>query len=154
DCGKGPANPADLKSAQDDNYTQGAFGESVCSLDNSELNLSFFRAYTPELVGWFDDFGPGSGFNDAIGGMGRVATDLNAFSVSGPGGLPDLTQPLTPEQIQAALSTGNTRRCPGTAERPVTDIDPSDTSVPFTDGGALTDGAAGDCDPSDGAAGP
>ncbi|MDX6583731.1 MAG: phospholipid/cholesterol/gamma-HCH transport system substrate-binding protein, partial [Solirubrobacterales bacterium] len=153
DCGKGPANPADLKSAQDDNYTQGAFGESVCSLDNSELNLSFFRAYTPELVGWFDDFGH-SGFVDAISGIGRVSTSLNAFSTSGPGGLPNLLDPLTPPQLAASLSTGNDQRCPGGNERPVTDIDPSDTSVPFTDGGALTDGAAGDCDPSQVAPGP
>src|SRR5690349_25175611 len=47
DCGKGPENPDDLKTAADDDYTQGAFGESVCALDNGELNLSFFRAYTP-----------------------------------------------------------------------------------------------------------
>ncbi len=30
----------------------------------------------------------------------------------------------------------------------MTDIDPSDDSVPFTDGGALTDDKAGDCDPT------
>jgi phospholipid/cholesterol/gamma-HCH transport system substrate-binding protein len=147
DCGPGPANPADLQAAADNNFTQGAFGESVCSLDNSELNLSFFRAYTPELVGWFDDFGH-SGFVDAISGLGRISTSFNAFSASGPGGTPNLLDPLTPAELAAALDTGNNRRCPGGNERPVTDIDPSDTSVPFTDGGALTDGKAGDCNPS------
>ena len=148
DCGKGPADPDDLRTAADDDYTQGAFGEAVCSLDNGELNLAFFRAYTPELVGWFDDFSGSSGYTDGLGGTGRVSTTFNAFSVSGPGGAPDLTDPLTPAEFEAALDTGNNRRCPGSAEHPVADIDPSDTSVPFTDGGALDDGQAGDCDPT------
>jgi phospholipid/cholesterol/gamma-HCH transport system substrate-binding protein len=147
DCGRGPKNAADLQTAADGDFTQGAFGEAVCSLDNSELNLAFLRAYTPELVGWFDDFGH-SGYIDAISGIGRISTSFNAFSLSAPGGLPNLLDPLTPAELEAALDTGNTRRCPGGNERPVTDIDPSDDSVPFTDGGALTDGVAGDCDPS------
>ena len=57
--------------------------------------LAFFRAYTPELVGWFDDFGPSSAVNDAIGALGRVATTFNAFSLSGPAGTPDITDPLS-----------------------------------------------------------
>ena len=57
DCGKGPDDPADLQTAADDDFTQGAFGESVCALHNGDPTLAFFRAYTPELVGWFDDFG-------------------------------------------------------------------------------------------------
>ena len=147
DCGRGPENPADLRSVQDDDFTQGAFGEAVCALDNSLLTLSFFRAYTPELVGWFDDFGH-SGYIDALSGIGRIGLGLNQFSVSLPGGSPNLLEPLTGTELEAALDTGNTRRCPGGNERPVTDIDPADDSVPFTDGGALTDGAPGDCDPS------
>ena len=31
------------------------------------------RAYSPELTGWFDDFGH-SGFPDAFGGIGRIST--------------------------------------------------------------------------------
>ena len=147
DCGRGPGNPEDLQSAADDDFSQGSFGETVCSLDNSLLNLSFFRAYTPELVGWFDDFGH-SGYIDAISGIGRISTSVNAFSLSGPSGLPNLLDPLTSTELAAALDTGNNRRCPGGNERPVTDIDPSDDSVPFTDGGALTDDKAGDCDPT------
>jgi phospholipid/cholesterol/gamma-HCH transport system substrate-binding protein len=147
DCGKGPDNPDDLQVAADDNYNQGAFGESVCALSNGDPTLAFFRAYTPELVGWFDDFGH-SGSVDALSGIGRVETTFNAFSVSGPGGGPDLSAPLSSSELAAALDTGNTQRCPGGNERPVTDIDPSDDSVPFTDGGALTDGGPGSCDPT------
>jgi phospholipid/cholesterol/gamma-HCH transport system substrate-binding protein len=146
ECGPGPAEPDDLKVAADDDFDQGAFGEAVCSLDNGELNLAFFRAYTPELVGWFDGFGH-SGYVDAISGIGRVSTSFNAFSLNGPGGTPDLTSPLTPAEIEAAMDTGNVARCPGGNEHPVTDVDPSDTSVPFTDGGALSDGEPGHCEP-------
>ena len=147
DCGGDSTDLGDLASAQDDNYTQGAFGEAVCALRNSAPQLSMFRAYTPELVGWFDDFGH-SGFIDAIGGIGRIGTTLNPFSISLPGGAPNLADPLTPDEQIASLDTGNTRRCPGGNEHPVNDIDPSDDSVPFTDGGALTGDGPGNCDPT------
>ena len=147
DCGDDSTDLGDLASAQDDNYTQGAFGEAVCALRNSAPQLSMFRAYTPELVGWFDDFGH-SGFIDAIGGIGRIGTTLNPFSISLPGGTPNLLDPLTPDEQIASLDTGNTRRCPGGNEHPVNDIDPSDDSVPFTDGGALTGDGPGNCDPT------
>jgi phospholipid/cholesterol/gamma-HCH transport system substrate-binding protein len=152
DCGAGPADPADLEVAADDDYTQGGFGEAVCALRNSEDALSFFRAYTPELVGWFEDFGH-SGYIDAIGPVGRVASTFNTFSLSA-SGLPfvgPLADPVaqTPDQEYAGLTTGLLRRCPGANERPVPPADASDDSVPFTDGGALTDGTPGDCDPTD-----
>lgn len=147
DCGPGTEHPEDLQIPADDDFTQGSFGEAVCSLTNGETNLEFFRAYTPELVGWFDDFGH-SGAVDGFGAIGRIETTFNTFTVSNPGGFPDLTAPLSPDEAFASLDTGNNRRCPGGNERPVSDIDPSDTSVPFTDGGALTDGEPGDCDPS------
>ncbi len=61
---------------------------------------------------------------------------------------PDLTDPDSPAEQFSALSTGNVRRCPGSNERPLGAADPDDDSVPFTDGGALTDGVPGDCDPT------
>ena len=148
ECAGDPSNVSDLARVADDNYTQGALGESACALQDSTNALAFFRAYTPELVGWFNDFGFTSAVNDAIGAIGRIETTFNAFSVSGPGGGPDLSDPLSSSELAAALDTGNTQRCPGGNERPVNDIDPSDDSVPFTDGGALTDGGLGSCDPS------
>ncbi len=149
DCGPGPDDPADLEVAADGDFTQGSFGESLCALRNGNYNLSYFRAYTPELVGWFDDFGPGSGYTDAIGGIGRIATTFNTFTLSLPGNLPNVFgTPLTPEETLASLDLGNNQRCPGGNERPAEDL--GDDSVPFTDGGALTDGnqANGECEPS------
>ncbi len=145
-----------MKIPADDNFNQGSFGEAICALSNGETNLEFFRAYTPELVGWFDDFGH-SGFIDAIGGIGRIGTTFNPFTVSTPTGVPDILSPgLSQSQtaLANALDTGNNRRCPGGNERPLGAADPSDDSVPFTDGGALTADEVGDCDPSHVSPGP
>lgn len=134
ECGDEPE--SDFGSASDDDFTHGAFGESTCALRNGSSTLAFFRPYTPELVGWFDDFGH-SGTTDANGGVGRIALTLNTFSLSPPG-LPILDpanlQPVT-EQLEL-LDTGNTRRCPGALER-----DPGDGSAPFgpSDGGPNCD---------------
>jgi phospholipid/cholesterol/gamma-HCH transport system substrate-binding protein len=127
DCGKNPS--TDYSKAADHNFTQGAFGESVCSLRNGLPNLSFFRSYTPELVAWFNDFGT-SGITDANGGIGRIETTFNSFSP----GLPDLFKdPQSPiVNIAGIGGTYKNDRCPGANER-----NPGDNSTPFTDNGTL-----------------
>src|SRR6266542_3060532 len=101
DCGQNPA--TDYLAAADDDYTQGAFGETVCSLRNGLPSLAFFRPYTTELTGWFNDFGPGSGIYDANGGIGRIATTFNTFSASPP----NLGAPESPlQQIASTVSGG------------------------------------------------
>jgi phospholipid/cholesterol/gamma-HCH transport system substrate-binding protein len=133
---------------------QGALPESTTALHDGLNELAFFRAYSPELTGWFDDFGH-SGITDATGGIGRIGTTFNTFSVApaSQGSLPilnflDLLQAQlggiapsafaqTPAEEYSGLSTGNYRRCPGSNERPWTD-----GSNPWTDGGQV------DCDPS------
>ncbi len=146
ECGPGPEDPDDLQVVADDDYSQGSFGEALCSLRNGHENLTFFRAYGSELVGWFDGLGH-SGYVDAIGGVGRVETTGNTFAPT-LSLFPDLTDPDSPTEQFAAMSTGNVRRCPSANERPLGEADPGDDSVPFTDGGALTDGAPGECDPT------
>jgi phospholipid/cholesterol/gamma-HCH transport system substrate-binding protein len=132
DCGQNPA--SDYQRAADDDFTQGAFGESVCSLRNGLPSLSFFRSYTPELVAWFNDFGT-SGPYDANGAIGSIATTFNTFTPGLPKGFDD---PLSPIVETAKIGgTGNNARCPGTNER-----NPGDDSTPFTDNGTLA------CDPS------
>ncbi len=140
DCGENPS--TDFGAAADDDFRQGAFGEADCALRNSLPVLSHFRAYTPELVGWFDDFST-SGTLDASGGIGRIAGTFNMFTASPSNGLPDLLSPVDPADLFGAggsgplIDLGNTSRCPGALER-----DNGDGSTPFTDGGRL------DCDPS------
>jgi phospholipid/cholesterol/gamma-HCH transport system substrate-binding protein len=153
ECGGGDE-VADVLPAADDDYTQGSFGESVCSLRNGEASLEFFRAYAPELLAWFDGFSH-SGYVDAIGGVGRVSTTFNTFSQVLPG-VPNFLDPDTVTEQFDVITTGHDQRCPNSAERRLDvpfapgqpALDPSDDSVPFTDDGHLTDGEGGDCDPS------
>jgi phospholipid/cholesterol/gamma-HCH transport system substrate-binding protein len=130
----------DDEAPADNDFTQGAFGESACALRNGLENLAFFRPYTPELVGWFDDFGHSGVQTDAHGGVGRISTTFNTFSPSG-SGLPflDPSALQSPSEQLNLLDTGNLRRCPGSLER-----DPGDGSAPFgpSDGGP-------NCDESD-----
>jgi phospholipid/cholesterol/gamma-HCH transport system substrate-binding protein len=143
DCGANPSH--DFGAAADDDFRQGALGEATCALRNSLPVVAFLRPYTPELVGWFEDFST-SGVLDANGGIGRIFGAFNAFTVNATNGLPDLLSPVDPATLfsgEGALDVGNNARCPGALER-----DPGDGSVPFTDGGTL------DCDPRQVATGP
>jgi phospholipid/cholesterol/gamma-HCH transport system substrate-binding protein len=126
---------------------QGALPESAQSLEGGLPQLAFLRAYTPELIGWFDDFGH-SGVYDANGGVGRFSTLFNAFTLSTPSPTPPnvipfaTALPVNPLS-QPGFTTNQNERCPGSNER-----NPGDNSTPFTDNGTL------DCDPSQVPTGP
>ena len=135
DCGSDPN--SEFEAAQDDDFSQGALGETACALQNQLPQIANLRAYIPELVGWFDGFST-SGSLDASGGLGRIAATFNPFTVSDTG-LVDLLDPLDTdigELLQGAnlemLDVGNHARCPAALER-----DPGDGSVPFNDGGTI-----------------
>jgi phospholipid/cholesterol/gamma-HCH transport system substrate-binding protein len=129
----------------------GALPASADSLRDSLPQVSTLRAYSPELTGWFDDFGH-SGFPDAFGGIGRISTTLNAFTPGAPnvsvcgtvqilGGLCDV---LTPPGLLSQLGLSGLkylRRCPGANERGLTEEQ-------------LTQGGTVDCDPSQTPVGP
>jgi phospholipid/cholesterol/gamma-HCH transport system substrate-binding protein len=138
DCGNNPAsdeypNPP----AADNDFSNGALGETVCALRNSNPQLATTRAYVPELVGWFDGFST-SGTVDASGPLGRISTSFNQFSI-GDSGLPNLLSPIDPATILSGagpVDIDDDARCPGANER-----DPGDGSTPFTSGGEV------DCNP-------
>jgi len=118
---------------------QGALPESAQALTDSLPQLEFFRPYLTEeaITGWFDDFSH-SGFPDAIGGVGRISTTFNAFTIGvSPFGVPfpNLLSQLTPAQLAGALDLDNLRRCPGANER-------GQTAAELTYNGAI------DCDSS------
>ena len=144
DCGQDPT--ADFAEAQDDDFSQGALGETVCSLRNSNPQLANLRAYIPELVGWFDNFST-SGTIDASGPLGRIESTFNTFSL-GNNGLPDLLSPVDTAEAfglsgnNPIADVDNDQRCPGSLER-----DPGDGSTPF-------DPPEVSCDPSQVPTGP
>jgi phospholipid/cholesterol/gamma-HCH transport system substrate-binding protein len=94
---------------------RGAFPEITQAATDSAPIIAFGRPYTPELMGWFDDFST-TGVVDAAGQISRTLTIFNALSVTG--GVPSVV-PLN-ERLQQ-LSRGGGRikqykRCPGGAE--------------------------------------
>jgi phospholipid/cholesterol/gamma-HCH transport system substrate-binding protein len=137
-CGNNPDSADYDPPAADENFSQGALGETVCAMQNSNPQLATFRAYVPELAGWFDGFST-SGTVDASGPLGRISTSFNLFSV-GDSGLPDLLSPIDPGEILSGagpVDVDKDARCPGSLER-----DPGDGSTPFTSGGEI------DCNPT------
>jgi phospholipid/cholesterol/gamma-HCH transport system substrate-binding protein len=134
----------------------GALPASADSLKDSLTQLSTLRAYSPELTGWFDDFGH-SGFPDAFGGIGRISTTLNTFSAGAPGagvpcndlqeildlqlGNPSVCQLLSPAELTENIGLKDLRRCPGANERGFTEDQ-------------LTQSGTVDCDPNQTPLGP
>ncbi|MET0730858.1 MAG: MlaD family protein [Solirubrobacterales bacterium] len=139
----GPVHRDGTKRGADRPSRPGAFPETERALRDSLPQIAFLRPYTPELVGWFDDFSH-SGIYDANGGIGRISTTFNSFSAASPG-VPSLFQPpINPSTVFGSLlDTGNLERCPGANER-----NPGDGSTPFTEGGRL------DCNPNQVPVGP
>jgi phospholipid/cholesterol/gamma-HCH transport system substrate-binding protein len=127
----------------------GALPASAESLTDSLDQISMLRAYSPELTGWFDDFGH-SGFPDAFGGIGRISTTLNTFTPGLPGIptcdlleiLGDLCDPVGGDDLFSNIpGIQYLERCPGANERGLTDDE-------------LTQGGTINCDPSQKPVGP
>jgi phospholipid/cholesterol/gamma-HCH transport system substrate-binding protein len=98
---------------------QGAFPASTQALTEGTPELAFFRPYTTDLLGWFDDFSH-SGVYDALGASSRVAPHASAFSLVG-GQLQPVPPQLRGAALSATLQTGQNNRCPGAAEHIATD---------------------------------
>jgi phospholipid/cholesterol/gamma-HCH transport system substrate-binding protein len=105
---------------------RGAFPETTDALRNAAPTIAFGRPYTPDFVGWMDDFSTTGGY-DALGGFSRAWINFSEI-LYGPG--PKLRQ---------------FRRCPGASEEAA-----ADGSNVFTGDAA----AALDCDPGQRAVGP
>jgi phospholipid/cholesterol/gamma-HCH transport system substrate-binding protein len=114
-----------------------AFDNSSQALKDSLPVLTFIRPYSPELVGWFRDFGVGAANYDANGHYARVAPVFNAFKYDP---VANNLVPVPPEDRTPGLENGAqiVNRCPGAAIQP-----PADGSAPWRDvSGTL------DCNPA------
>jgi phospholipid/cholesterol/gamma-HCH transport system substrate-binding protein len=94
----------------------GAFPASVEAFEDAAPIIGFGRPYTPELIGWFDDFSTSGPF-DAAGGFSRAQIVFNLFN---------FTQgtPLNPGEVAAFEQFGRVhqfKRCPGGSEEPAPD---------------------------------
>jgi len=106
---------------------EGAFPETVKALNGAAPEIAFGRPYTPDFVGWMDDFST-SGAYDALGGFSRAGV---YFDEGLAGGEP--------------VKKGQFKRCPGGAE-----VVASDGSNALS----ASEQAALDCRDSDRGAGP
>jgi phospholipid/cholesterol/gamma-HCH transport system substrate-binding protein len=118
-----------------------AFGSSITAMRKGQPVIDFLRPYSPDLVGWFRDFGQSAANYDANGHYARTVPILGIFRylANGSGGS---LEPVGPSQRLAGLTSGFTRRCPGSASQPR-----PDGSNPYAPAGF-------DCNPSDVVPGP
>ncbi|MDX6698024.1 MAG: phospholipid/cholesterol/gamma-HCH transport system substrate-binding protein [Solirubrobacteraceae bacterium] len=115
---------------------------AIAALKKSGPVIDFIRPYTPELVGWFRDFGVTASPYDANGHYARIAPQFNAFQFNDSPAGPT----LTPQDPSARLNANGVpnyffpapRRCPGAAAQP-----PADGSAPWRDSSGTLD-----CDPA------
>jgi phospholipid/cholesterol/gamma-HCH transport system substrate-binding protein len=98
---------------------RGAFPESVDALEKSVPEMAFARPYAVDLTGWFDDFGH-SGLYDALGGVSRVGTYVNAFAQIN-GVFRPVPPELRPNVGEGFIERDQRNRCPGAAEHPADD---------------------------------
>jgi phospholipid/cholesterol/gamma-HCH transport system substrate-binding protein len=93
---------------------QNTFAAVTRSLKDYVPEIAALRPYTPDAVGWFDDFSH-SGIYDALGAASRVGIHGSAFTLAN-----GQLSPIPPELRGAAFGSGaalNQRdRCPGAAE--------------------------------------
>lgn len=111
------------------------------SLKESTPVWGFIRPYGPDLIAWLRSFGGSMAPYDANGHYVRSVPVFDAFNFTDDADGGSLTpKPAAERGSSPALSTGNLRRCPGSAAPR-----PADGSAPFVDIGEL---ANPDCDPS------
>jgi phospholipid/cholesterol/gamma-HCH transport system substrate-binding protein len=115
------------------------FRNAITAMRRGQPVIDFLRPYSPDLVGWFRDFGQSAANYDANGHYARVMPIFGAFQYQASD---NTLQPVPPSQRLAGLTSGFTRRCPGAASQPR-----PDGSNPFAPSGF-------DCDPTDVLPGP
>ena len=116
--GTGPVNVGSVR---------GAFPETNQALIDSAPIIGQGRPYTPDLMGWFDDFST-TGPTDAGGGVGRAQINFNVVNISGAipgvplGGIIPLAGAIDRGTTIAQLArTGQFHRCPGASEEQAAD---------------------------------
>jgi phospholipid/cholesterol/gamma-HCH transport system substrate-binding protein len=96
----------------------GALPSSTDALKGSTPEVAYARPYSPDFVGWFDDFSH-PGVYDALGGGSRAAAHINLPTNIGAllpeGSLKDALIPLL--NGTGAISVNQRNRCPGSIER-------------------------------------
>jgi phospholipid/cholesterol/gamma-HCH transport system substrate-binding protein len=104
---------------QDVGQTDGAFPTAVKSFKDASPVIAFGRPYTPDFLGWLDDFSTSGGY-DALGGISRTQVIFNATTIQN--GIPAII-PIAqrPELYKQFNRIYQYKRCPGASEAPAKD---------------------------------
>lgn len=94
-----------------------AFASAITAMREGQPVIDFLRPYSPDLVGWFRDFGQSAANYDANGHYARVMPIFGAFNYV-PNSSGGTLEPVPPSQRLGGLRYGYTRRCPGSASQP------------------------------------
>ena len=108
--------------ARDVGTRDGAFPELARALAGSTPIVAHGRPYTPDFLGWMDDFSHTGGY-DANGSFSRTQTLLNAFSPSDGSGAVSALLPLADraDVLKNFTRVQQVKRCPGASEEPAPD---------------------------------
>ena len=95
-----------------------ALSSSITAMRAGQPVIDFLRPYSPDLVGWFRDFGQSAANYDANGHYARVMPIFGAFQLR--------AEQLAAARLRAGAAvaascrprSGYTRRCPGSASQP------------------------------------
>jgi phospholipid/cholesterol/gamma-HCH transport system substrate-binding protein len=99
--------------------TNGAFPTSVQAFKDATPAIAFGRPYTPDFLGWLDDFST-TGSYDALGGISRTQVLFNATTMEN--GIPAVIPlPDRSAAYKQFVRTGQYKRCPGASEAPAVD---------------------------------
>jgi phospholipid/cholesterol/gamma-HCH transport system substrate-binding protein len=110
DFGTGPTSVGEVR---------GSFPETIEALNDAAPIIGQGRPYTPELIGWFDDFST-SGPYDAQGGFSRAQVVFNIQNLTQ--AVPQLIDLADRDQAFGDLAKlGQYKRCPGGSEEPAAD---------------------------------
>ena len=118
------------------------FRRAIEAMRAGQPVIDFLRPYSPDLVGWFRDFGQSAANYDANGHYARVMPIFGIFRYLENADGSSSLAPVPPSERLSGLQSGFTRRCPGAASQPR-----PDGSNPFAPDGF-------DCDRGDVLPGP
>jgi phospholipid/cholesterol/gamma-HCH transport system substrate-binding protein len=111
--------------------TSTVFPRATRTLRRAQPTVEYARQYTPELVGWFKDYGQSAASYDANGHFAKISPLVAPFAYSG-----GQLVPLAPGANRLSGLASLMKRCPGSgvsrppdgsAPFPVPDCDPSAT---------------------------
>jgi phospholipid/cholesterol/gamma-HCH transport system substrate-binding protein len=90
------------------------FKHSIQGLRRGTPVVQFIRPYSPDLIGWFRDFGQSASNYDANGHFARISPMFNSFDFT-PNDSGGTFKPLPPSGRTTGLQSGKYKRCPGSS---------------------------------------